>query len=70
VALRHTLRCAVCSEPFEASRSDAETCSPACRARRTRAAARRREEATAADVERAAALLASLRAASAFAPED
>lgn len=70
MALRHVLTCAVCSASFEASRSDAETCSPACRARRTRATARRRSEAQAREIERALAALAALRAVAAMTPED
>lgn len=70
MARRHTIRCAACGEPFEAVRNDATTCSPACRARRTRARAKARRATLASEVARATALLASLRAASANLPED
>jgi hypothetical protein len=61
----HTIRCADCREPFEASRSDATTCSAACRKRRHRAASAALQ---AREIEHAAALLASLRAAARSTP--
>jgi predicted nucleic acid-binding Zn ribbon protein len=59
----HLIRCAVCSETFEAVRSDAETCSGRCRERRRKAR-------QAAEIRRAAALLASLAAAARLTPDD
>lgn len=49
----HTVRCQSCGVPFEASRSDATTCSTTCRVRRHR-------DRQAREVTRAAALLASV----------
>lgn len=58
----HTFRCHVCGGPFEASRPDAETCSPRCRVKRHRRVERERAARRAAEADRAAALLAALRA--------
>lgn len=66
----HTHTCAACGSRFEAVRSDAEMCSNRCRLRRHRERERARREHTAAEVERASLLLASLRAASALPPGD
>lgn len=64
MALHYLIRCASCGETFEATRSDADTCSGRCRARlsRERRAARQAEATarTAEEIARATALLASL----------
>jgi hypothetical protein len=65
-----TLTCAVCRTPFIAARSDAETCSLACRSRRTRATAKARRERERAEIERAAAVLSALASVAALTPED
>lgn len=62
-----TIVCAVCSASFEATRSDAETCSGRCRERRRKA---RTEARQVAQIERTSALLASLRAATSITPSD
>lgn len=63
----HMIRCAGCSEPFQAARSDAETCSGRCRERRRKARAEARQTR---EIEHAAEVLASLRTAAALTPED
>lgn len=60
--MAYSLTCAECGHDFIASRANAETCSPACRLRRFRAAERSRRERELRDVERAARLLARLAA--------
>lgn len=66
----HRLICAECGEAFEAARRDAVTCSKRCRSKRERDGKRRRESATAEEIERAVALLRSLRAAADALPAD
>lgn len=68
--MAYLIRCAECDATFTSAHPYAETCGTACRSRRYRRAARERTARTAAEIERAAALLASLRAASVTTPED
>ncbi|MEV8272554.1 hypothetical protein [Microbacterium sp. NPDC077184] len=50
----HTKTCPACDQPFQAARSHAVTCSPACRMRRVRAALGVQRERLAADAAAAA----------------
>lgn len=68
--MAHLLTCSECDRPFTASRTDALTCSRACRDRRSRASAKVRAERERNEIQRAAHVLAALASVAALTPED